>query len=450
MRLHHTSDVCAVHVQRHTYRIPSHVPSVCVGLRELGLQPTDDQHMLLRVVALLAALSPPCVDAWFGSMTAVDVSPSPEQIATNAVFLGGYGALGFRDGLTLGFARGVHDPIQARALYLEDDHGQAFVTLVLDVVGVGNVIRDEIRSAASLATELPMERILVASTHTHAGPDLQGMWGGIETSYRSTVVQGAVAAISRAVATKTRVTLSVGSIETGDTLGRNRRGWDYVLNTTSVLLLRSTETATVVGAFASFPAHTTILGRSNMQASGDFAGYVCRAVEARLQAPAMWINGAVGDVSVVGHGGEGFDRLARYGEVAAEQIVAAFLLHERPIPSDGRLDFEAVAYTQEITNLAFVAALALGVLDDYYETVPGSLATIQTIAARVRIGEELEIVTSPGESLTRNGKEHATLVALGATIMHSSGFLSTHANCLTLCAVLHWYRVIQRNQLLMQ
>ena len=32
--------------------------------------------------------------AWEGAIVAVDISPSAEQLATNAVYLGGYGALG--------------------------------------------------------------------------------------------------------------------------------------------------------------------------------------------------------------------------------------------------------------------------------------------------------------------------------------------------------------------
>ena len=74
--------------------------------------------------------------AWEGAIVAVDISPSAEQVATNAVYLGGYGALGFRDGLTLGFARGVADPIYARALFVEDGAGQAAAIVVLDAVGV--------------------------------------------------------------------------------------------------------------------------------------------------------------------------------------------------------------------------------------------------------------------------------------------------------------------------
>merc|ERR1711969_215643 len=88
---------------------------------------------------------------WGGAIVAVDISPSAEQVATNAVYLGGYGALGFRDGLTLGFARGVADPIYARALFVEDNAGQAAAMVVLDAVGLGNVVRDEIRSGVAAA-----------------------------------------------------------------------------------------------------------------------------------------------------------------------------------------------------------------------------------------------------------------------------------------------------------
>ena len=74
-------------------------------------------------------------EGWQGAMSVVDVSPTPAQLATDAIFLGGYGALGFRDGVTLGFARGVADPIHARALYLEDAEGEALAMVVIDATG---------------------------------------------------------------------------------------------------------------------------------------------------------------------------------------------------------------------------------------------------------------------------------------------------------------------------
>ena len=106
--------------------------------------------------------------------------------------------------------------------------------------------------------------------------------------------------------------------------GRNRRGWEFTLNTTAVLTLRNTDTGAIAGVLSSFPAHPTTLGRSNMQASSDFGGYLCRHVEGRLGAPAIWVNGALGDVSAVGQGGEHeFERPALYGAAAGERVEAA-------------------------------------------------------------------------------------------------------------------------------
>jgi hypothetical protein len=179
--------------------------------------------------------------------------------------------------------------------------------------------------------------------------------------------------------------------------GRNRRGWEFTLNTTAVLTLRNTDTGAIAGVLSSFPAHPTTLGRSNMQASSDFGGYLCRHVEGRLGAPAIWVNGALGDVSAVGQGGEHeFERPALYGAAAGERVLEAMALGETPIPGDAELGFVSVTYEEEITNLAFVAALALGVLEGYYDTVPGTIANIDTIAARIRFGDALEVVTSPG------------------------------------------------------
>jgi hypothetical protein len=194
---------------------------------------------LLVPIASLLLLPSEAGASWLAAIRTVDVSPTPEHLSTDDVFLGGYGALGFRDGLTLGYARGVADPIMARALYVQEVVGEAaagveqrqsaFVLVVLDAVGVGNRIRDEIRERVTAAVVgLEPERVLVASTHTHCGPDLQGMWGGINDRYRAAVVAGAADAAIFAHGNASRVDLAVSSAETDGALSRNRRGWDFV------------------------------------------------------------------------------------------------------------------------------------------------------------------------------------------------------------------------------
>jgi hypothetical protein len=70
-------------------------------------------------------------------------------------------------------SQGVRDPVFARALYLDD--GQSpFVLVTIDVIGLQN---DDVRECRELASDRWRDRILVASTHDHAGPDTIGLWG---------------------------------------------------------------------------------------------------------------------------------------------------------------------------------------------------------------------------------------------------------------------------------
>ena len=54
----------------------------------------------------------------------------------------------------------------------------AFVTL--DAIGAGNVIQERLTDAVSSGhRHRPRPTSLFGQTHTHAGPDLQGLWGGV-------------------------------------------------------------------------------------------------------------------------------------------------------------------------------------------------------------------------------------------------------------------------------
>lgn len=70
-------------------------------------------------------------------------------------------------------ASGVHDPVWARALVLQQ--GDTRVGLVaLDVVGLFYPRVEEIRRRVE---DLGLTHVMVASTHTHGGTDSMGLWG---------------------------------------------------------------------------------------------------------------------------------------------------------------------------------------------------------------------------------------------------------------------------------
>jgi len=80
---------------------------------------------------------------------------------------------GFRHKKSYYTATGVHDPLWTRVLVLQ--YGDVKVALVaLDVVGY---LYPEVQAIRKEAADLGFRQLIVASTHTHEGPDTVGLWG---------------------------------------------------------------------------------------------------------------------------------------------------------------------------------------------------------------------------------------------------------------------------------
>src|SRR5512141_202815 len=107
------------------------------------------------------------------------------------VYLGGFGSYRQRR------ATGVHDEPQCRALCVSDGPN-AFVLAVLDLVGAAGPLLAAIRDDAARLTGLPPASIIIACTHSHASPDMQGLWGGTGRAYETHVAHRAAAAIWQA------------------------------------------------------------------------------------------------------------------------------------------------------------------------------------------------------------------------------------------------------------
>ena len=67
------------------------------------------------------------------------------------------------------FATGVHDPLKAKALVLQQG-GQEFVFVFCDLVGLSLNVTTNARATISRETGIPVSNIVMAATHSHTGP----------------------------------------------------------------------------------------------------------------------------------------------------------------------------------------------------------------------------------------------------------------------------------------
>ncbi|MCL4207011.1 MAG: neutral/alkaline non-lysosomal ceramidase N-terminal domain-containing protein [Pirellulaceae bacterium] len=144
----------------------------------------------IALAALLAVACGPAARGQDGTVlragaAAVDVSP--QQFPLNMP--GGFNA---------NMAEGVHDPLHARALVL-DDGATVLAMVVVDNLGVAREVADEARAIVAERCGIAPDKILVASTHTHSAPQSNTTEGPEPAvAYRKLLIDGIAESVVRA------------------------------------------------------------------------------------------------------------------------------------------------------------------------------------------------------------------------------------------------------------
>lgn len=101
----------------------------------------------------------------------VDIAPRQFPVVVSGMFLG-------RQGVE------SHGDLFSRALVLDDGEIRIAIVIV-DSLMIRRELLDEAKAAASKATGIPAERMLISATHTHSAPSVMGALGtGIDERYR--------------------------------------------------------------------------------------------------------------------------------------------------------------------------------------------------------------------------------------------------------------------------
>ena len=195
-------------------------------------------------------------------------------------------------------SEGVHDPLFARALVL-DDENTACAIVGCDLLGIHPQVTAEVRNRVSKATGIAAEAILVSATHSHAGPfGLRGgLFGQLNESLAGDLIEAASGAIVSAYESRRPATLKLGQV-TIDTVSMNRRHPDWPIDPTLQVLLIDGEEGPIA-TLLNFACHATVMHGGNLQLSAEFPGAACRLVREQTGAPAVYLNGACGNVNPV-------------------------------------------------------------------------------------------------------------------------------------------------------
>src|SRR5439155_11576298 len=204
-------------------------------------------------------------------------------------FLDGYGA---RNSGSVG----VHDDLHARAIVV-DDGATAAAVVGCDLIGVDRRLVAAAREHASKATGIPPQNIMIAATHTHAGP--AGLRRDLDEALTNVTARKIAGAIIEAHGRKRPAVLKAGRGNV-DSVNQNRRHPDGPADDTlRVLLFDSPDPREgIIAAIVNFACHATVLYHTNMHISADYPGHAVAIVKRIVgDAPVVFVNGACGDVN---------------------------------------------------------------------------------------------------------------------------------------------------------
>lgn len=191
-------------------------------------------------------------------------------------------------------AKGVNDPLYARAVVLSD--GQKKIALVsLDLVGFFYGDAEKIRG-----TLRGFDYVMISSTHNHEGPDTMGLWGaspmqsGIDEKYVHNVIEKTVICIREAEKKLAPAVARWGTAKAPELLHDGRIPQIKQDELTVLQFVDSTNSEKLLGLMVNWHCHPETLSDKNTMISADYVGFTVEALAKQYHCPVAYFTGVVG------------------------------------------------------------------------------------------------------------------------------------------------------------
>lgn len=308
-------------------------------------------------------------------------------------------------------AETIHDDLYARALAIQS--GQTTLVLVaLDLIGF---FRPDVYEVIGKVNR-PDVQIVIASTHTHHGPDTMGLWGpdqktrGVDEAWMSVAKQKIVDVILASLSDLKPASVKWASVHVPG-LVKNARN-PVIVDDELTLLQFTTVDGKPLATLFNFPCHPEVLWEHNPNITSDYVGYLRDEVEKQTNAPCIFFSGALGGMmtpDVKDHSfaeAEFMGRKLAVEGLKALSVVSLQTTDDRPQTAGEEVvggQWSAVSIDKRVvkaklTNILYKIAFKRKLLPD----VRDKGGCVTTEVNLIKIGG-LWLATVPGELLPKLG-----------------------------------------------
>ncbi|HEY3297188.1 MAG TPA: hypothetical protein VGK34_00920 [Armatimonadota bacterium] len=215
-------------------------------------------------------------------------------------------------------AKSVHDPLFARALAF-DSEGERLLITSCDLIGFGKELVDQIKSAISGQTGIPVDAIVIHCTHTHTGPATCAMrgCGVMDSDYVRALKANVLQAGLEALANLKEADSIRYAESDSEGIGCNRTDSDVkpIDHTVRSLFIHRTNESPIV--LVNYACHPVANGISD-GISADYPGRLALALEEQGY-DCAFLNGFSGDINPVGE--RNHDAIEKHGRAIASLVM---------------------------------------------------------------------------------------------------------------------------------
>ena len=292
-------------------------------------------------------------------------------------------------------AETIHDDLTVRALAMQSGE-TTLVLAALDLIGFFRPdVNDVLRELKS-----PGLSVIIASTHTHHGPDTMGLWGpndrtrGVDAAYLSALkikitetIRASLSDLSPASAKWTSVAVP----------GLVKNARDPQIVDDELTLVQFTSAAgKPLAALFNFPCHPEVLWEHNPHITADYPGYLRSEVERQTGAPCIFFSGALGGMLTPNVKDHSFGEAEFMGRKLARAGLSA--LGSADVHQAAELRVRKKEIKAKLTNILYKLAFGRKLLPD----VRDRQGYVHSEVNLIQLGD-LWLAAVPGELLPKLG-----------------------------------------------
>ncbi len=288
----------------------------------------------------------------------------------------------------------IHDDLYARALAIQTEQ----ITVVLVALDLIGFFRPDVHEVIEKMNR-PDIQIIIASTHTHHGPDTMGLWGpddktrGVDLEYMTALKQKIVDVIHASLSTLKPASVKWTSVHVPG-LAKNARNPEILDDELTLLQFLDADHRSLATLF-NFPCHPETLWEHNPNITSDYVHYLREEVEQQTGAPCIFFSGALGGMMTPDVKDHSFEEAEFMGKKLAEEGLASLSKVESQTALIG---IEKRTIKAKLTNILYKLAFGRKLLPD----VRDKEGYVATEVSLIRIGG-LWLATVPGELLPKLG-----------------------------------------------